>query len=173
MSRLFGPVGQNGYVVRDLDKSMQQWSDCLGIGPWFVARHAPIRYFRFRGCAVDLDLSIALAFTGDLQIELIQQHNDVDSPYLDAKRTGRLGIHHLAMFVDNYDSVLNSLACQGRAPFAEGQLGKTRFAYFDTGCEDNNYVELVDRTALVEIHRVHKNAAQSWDGSEPIRLLGR
>ncbi len=35
MSRLFGDVRQNGYVVRDLEAAMKHWTQVLGVGPFF------------------------------------------------------------------------------------------------------------------------------------------
>ncbi len=76
MSRLFGPIRQNGYVVRDIEAAMTHWSTVLGVGPWFYTAHAPIQDFMYRGTRSDPDVAIALANSGPLQIELIQQHND-------------------------------------------------------------------------------------------------
>ena len=35
MSRLLGPVRQNGYVVRDIEQAMKYWSETMGVGPWY------------------------------------------------------------------------------------------------------------------------------------------
>ncbi len=39
MSRLFGPIRQNGYVVRDIEAAMAHWIDVLQVGP--VVLHRP------------------------------------------------------------------------------------------------------------------------------------
>ena len=36
MSRLFGGVIQNGYVVRDIEAAMRHWIDVLGVGHGFI-----------------------------------------------------------------------------------------------------------------------------------------
>ena len=33
MSRIFGAVCQNGYVVRDIDAAMKHWIEVMGVGP--------------------------------------------------------------------------------------------------------------------------------------------
>jgi hypothetical protein len=48
MSRLFGGVIQNGYVVRDIEAAMRHWIDVLGVGPWFYIEHLPVSDFRPR-----------------------------------------------------------------------------------------------------------------------------
>jgi len=35
MSRIWGPVRQNGYVVRDVEAAMKYWTDVVGVGPFF------------------------------------------------------------------------------------------------------------------------------------------
>ncbi len=35
MSRIFGKVCQNGYVVRDIEAAMKHWITVMGVGPWF------------------------------------------------------------------------------------------------------------------------------------------
>ena len=35
MSRIFGAVCQNGYVVRDIRAAMDHWVNVMGVGPWY------------------------------------------------------------------------------------------------------------------------------------------
>ena len=53
MSRLFGAVSQNGYVVRDIGAAMRHWIDVLGVGPWFYIDHLPVADFQLTGCKFD------------------------------------------------------------------------------------------------------------------------
>jgi hypothetical protein len=72
MSRIFGAVAQNGYVVRDIRAAMDHWINVMGVGPWFYIDRVKTDYFRYRGKDSGLEMSVALANSGDLQIELIQ-----------------------------------------------------------------------------------------------------
>ncbi len=56
MSRFFGEIRQNGYVVRDIEAAMRHWIEVLAVGPWYYAPLAPITEFRYLGepSAVDL-----------------------------------------------------------------------------------------------------------------------
>ena len=96
MSRHFGKITQNGYVVRDIEAAMRHWSEVLGVGPWFYLEHTPIEEFEYRGAPSDCDVAIALANSGPLQIELIQQHNDAPSLYRDFLAAGNEGLQHIA-----------------------------------------------------------------------------
>src|SRR5215211_6559020 len=40
MSRLFGPLRQVGFVVRDVERAMRHWVEVCGVGPWFHAADA-------------------------------------------------------------------------------------------------------------------------------------
>jgi Glyoxalase/Bleomycin resistance protein/Dioxygenase superfamily len=64
MSRIFGAITQNGYVVRDIEAAMRHWIDVLGVGPWFYVERAPIEDFQYRGKPSPVEVSIALANSG-------------------------------------------------------------------------------------------------------------
>ena len=49
MSRIFGNVCQNGYVVRDIEAAMTHWIDVMGVGPWFYIEDVKMDWFRHRG----------------------------------------------------------------------------------------------------------------------------
>ena len=42
MSRLFGPLRQMGFVVRDIEAAMRHWVEVCGVGPWFYADRLPL-----------------------------------------------------------------------------------------------------------------------------------
>ena len=70
MSRLFGELRQVGIVVRDIDAAMRHWSTVCGIGPWFYTDRLAVTEFSYRGLRHDdIHLSIALANSGDVQLE--------------------------------------------------------------------------------------------------------
>ncbi len=95
MSRLFGEIRQNGYVVRDIDSALKHWIEVLGVGPFFYLERAPIENFRYYGERSEMVASIALANSGPLQIELIQQRNDAPSMYRDFLAGGHEGLQHV------------------------------------------------------------------------------
>ena len=101
MSRIFGAITQNGYVVRDIHAALKHWIEVLGVGPWFLSEHVPFDTFSYKGQPSKADVAIALANSGPLQIELIQQHNDAPSMYRDFLAAGREGLQHLAYWTDD------------------------------------------------------------------------
>ena len=77
MSRLFGEMRQVGIVVRDVVAAMKHWVEVCGVGPWFYAEKLPVTSFGYGDQHFDgLHMSVALANSGDIQPELIQQRCD-------------------------------------------------------------------------------------------------
>lgn len=143
MSRYFGNVAQNGYVVRDIEAAMRHWSGVLGVGPWFYAERAPIENFQFRGAPSDCVISIALANAGTLQIELIQQRNDAPSMYRNFLDAGHEGLQHIAYWTDRFDAALDVAKTLGWTLGQSGHVGEPgRFAYFETEAHPGTVVEL-------------------------------
>lgn len=171
MSRIFGPVRQNGYVVRDLRAAMRHWIDVVGVGPWFVVERAPIREFRYRGAPSDPELAIALANSGALQIELIEQRNAAPSLYRDFLDAGREGLQHIAFWTGSFAADRARALASGYRIGHEGLIGDYGpFAYFDTGGHPGAVVELSDVGGPKARLFAHiAAAAAGWDGSDPVR----
>ncbi|CAN5892638.1 VOC family protein [soil metagenome] len=176
MSRLFGPVRQNGYVVRDIEAAMEHWIRVMRVGPWFYIDRVQTDYFRHRGQDSAVEMSIALANTGDLQIELIQQRNDAPSLYKEFIDAGHEGLQHMAYWTNDYQALYDRALAAGYTVGHEGRIGgeQGRFCYFDTEAHPGTVVEISDISGAKGRFFEHvRKAALGWDGSEPIRLLGR
>ena len=82
MSKVFGEIRQLAFIVTDIDKAMNHWAETLGVGPFFIKRRITFSNFIYRGKpSASPSVSIALANSGYVQIELIQQHDDAPSIY--------------------------------------------------------------------------------------------
>lgn len=174
MSRIFGEVRQNGYVVRDIEAAMKHWTEVLGVGPFFYLERAPIENFRYRGEPSDLEASIALANSGPLQIELIQQRNDAASLYRDFLAAGREGLQHLAYWTERFDEDLARLQALGFEVGHSGEVGGPdgRFVYFATETHPGTVVELSEISGPKgRVFARIADAARDWDGSDAIRSI--
>ncbi|WP_158747833.1 VOC family protein [Acidisphaera sp. L21] len=171
MSRFFGPIRQLGYVVPDIEAAMAYWSGTLGVGPFFYNPRVPIVNYRYRGQNYEPHNSVALANSGDVQVELIQPRNDVPSMYRDFLRAGRTGLQHVACWTENYEADLARLTAQGLDPVMSGEVGaRGRFVYFDTEYHPGAVVELSEvEGPKGTMFRLIREAAANWDGSEPVR----
>ena len=176
MSVLFGGVRQVGYVVRDIEQAMRHWSEVLGVGPWFYKEAVGTTEFRYYGKPSALpDLSIALANSGGVQIELIQQRNDAPSLYLDSLRRSGEGMQHIAYWTDDqFDSIGAQLRERGYVEGHGGRMGaRGRFAYYVHSDLPGNIVEISEMAGgKGEYFASIAEAAKAWDGSDPIRRIG-
>lgn len=174
MSKIFGEVTQLGYVVRDIRAAMDKWIAC-GVGPWYYVDAVDVTSFDYRGKASPLEMSVALANSGDLQIELIQQRNDAPSMYKDFLDAGNEGLQHVAYWTEDFQALYDKGLAAGFAIGHEGCIGgpSGRFAYFDTEHHPGTVVEISDISgAKGEFFKHIREAARSWDGAKPIREVG-
>jgi hypothetical protein len=174
MSRIFGAVRQNGYVVRDVHAAMDHWVTVMGVGPWFYFERVPIDYFRHRGRDSAVEMNIALANSGDLQIELIQQTNAAPSMYREFLDAGREGLQHVAYWTTDYQALYDRALSLGYTVGHEGQIGgeQGRFVYFDTEAHPGTVIELSDISGSKgPLFEYVRKASVGWNGTEPIRRL--
>jgi catechol 2,3-dioxygenase-like lactoylglutathione lyase family enzyme len=171
MSRLFGPIRQNGYVVRDIEAALAYWTEEIGVGPFWYFERVPMDAFEYEGKPSPLEVSIALGNSGPLQIELIQQRNDAPSMYRDFLDAGNEGLQHVAYWTESFD---RDLARAEEAGFRAGQAGRIgddgRFVYFETTSHPGTVVELSEVSGAKGsfFERIAQSAAE-WDGSDAIR----
>ncbi|MDO8289101.1 MAG: VOC family protein [Parvibaculum sp.] len=173
MSRIFGAVTQNGYVVRDIHAAMDHWINVMGVGPWFYVDRVKTDYFIYHGEPSAMEMSVALANSGDLQIELIQQRNDAPSMYKDFLDAGHEGLQHMAYWTKDYQTVYDRALALGYKVGHEGQIGgaQGRFSYFETQAHPGTVIELSDISgAKGKLFEHIRKASIDWDGSDPIRI---
>jgi hypothetical protein len=174
VSALFGKVCQNGYVVRDIEKAIRFWTEAMRVGPFFYIPKVKTDWFRYRGADSAVELSIALANSGDLQIELIQQRNAAPSMYLDFLHGHGEGLQHMSYWTSDYQSLYDRAIAAGFLVGHEGQIGgpKGRFAYFETSGHPGTVVEISDISGGKGGFFEHvRKAAENWDGHDPVRVI--
>lgn len=172
MSRLFGPITQNGYVVRNLDEAMKFWIEVLGVGPFFVLPAVKFEQYCYRGALSSPELRIGLANSGGLQIELIEQTNDAPSCYKDFLDCNGPGLQHVSVWSEQFDVDRAAAAARGCKVLAEGSLpGGVRFMFYDTELHGGAVMEMLDLRPDVKARMaLIREAAMGWDGTQPIRM---
>ena len=184
MSRRFGSIRQIAFVVRDLNAALLHWTSALGVGPFFVRRRLVPENFQYCGSPSPAPcMSIALGNSGDLQVELIQQHDDQPSAWRDRLLSGQEGLQHVSSWLTRaeYDATLSRLRSTGVAVAQEGVVpgSGVRFAYFGVSDDANTLMFEIADVMEPMIHSRMKliaEASRDWDGANPIReisTLGR
>jgi catechol 2,3-dioxygenase-like lactoylglutathione lyase family enzyme len=168
-----GPIRQNAYLVSDLQASMAQWLR-MGIGPWIVLPSFAQIDSEYRGRPTAPVVSIAFANSGPLQIELIHQEDESPSIYKEFADSGRVGFHHVAFWSEDFDATLARAAAAGWPVVHHGSGGGiAKFAYLDAGGFTSTVIEVMELNETTTwMTTTVRDAAQDWDGRDPVRSLG-
>jgi hypothetical protein len=173
MSRVFGPVTQNGYIVRDLDAAVHYWTMTLGIGPFYVVPRLTFESYTYRGIDCMPEIRIALANSGGLQIELIQPLNDEHSYYKDFLEKNGSGLQHISVWSRSHDQDLERFRQLGLTAIVQCVIsGGVRASFYGDESKTGAVVEVLDLTPpMNDIFTMIRAAAVGWDGANPVRTL--
>jgi len=166
---LFGPITQLGYVIDNIEATARAWTDTSGIGPW--TRMSGVKMSALMdGSPTEITIDVALAYKGDLQIELIKPLCDTHSPYYENKRAGLWGLHHLQFSTDDMDASLKLAKAAGLELVCTIDQGGGVYNYLRG---PSIWFEIMQSSeALNSLFAMIKNASQDWDGKELIREFG-
>jgi glyoxalase/bleomycin resistance protein/dioxygenase superfamily protein len=129
-------------------------------------------YFRHRGVDSAMEMSVAVANSGDIQIELIQPRNDAPSAYKEFLNAGREGMQHVAYWTTDFQGLYDRAIALGYKVAQEGSIGgeQGRFAYLDTEHDQGTVIEISDVSGPKgQFFAYIREVAKDWDGSDPIR----
>ena len=169
-----GTVMQIAYVPADFDAALAFWTKTMGVGPFFALDHVKLEEVTYRGAPADVDFSMVIGYWGDIQIELIRQHNDTPSIYKAWRDEGREGVHHVCILVDDMALAREACAQAGAVVVQQGKVaGGGEVIYVDTGGGPGTMVEILKTGAGGrEFFGMMRDAARGWDGTDPVRRLG-
>src|SRR4030042_2727926 len=138
-------LGQIGYVVQDIDKTVSYYKNTLGVRPWMLMEERPEPCIE-RGKEVHPLLRIALAYMGAVQIELIQVMEG-ESVHLNHPADSPWRIHHLGFMVQDINKRLDACRELGIDVLQRGtikDIGFTvNYAYLDTVQEAGAVIEFI------------------------------
>ena len=158
------------WLVPDLREAIDGWVSSAGVGPFFWFEGVPFTDGRHRGAPADFpNVTAAIAYAGDLQIELVTQDNDEPGVFRDLFESGRFGLHHMAMVTSDYETERDAYLDAGAALAFEGVTGTSRTCWVDTSPTLGFMVELLERSRARDMgFATMRSAAESWDGHDPI-----
>ncbi len=167
-----GPVGQLAYLPQDFDAAVKHWTETMGVGPFYLMENVALGDAKYKGVPTAAVFSIAIAYWGDVQIELIRPENAEPSIYCgEYAVTDQL--HHICIFVDSIEEARAACAEAGAEILVEGTVGEDgSVIYVDAGQGPGGVIELLQNmTGADAIFQMIKDASVDWDGSEPLRKL--
>jgi hypothetical protein len=142
-------IFQSGFIVEDIDLSIEQFSARLNIGPWTTIRDVGPHGAVYRGEPATAIVHVAFGFSGHLVYELIQQVNDVPSPYRDVIDDRGYGFHHFGYATPSFDQAVAAMAAAGFENIGGVQMPDLRLAYIDTRDVLPGMVELIEANESV------------------------
>lgn len=167
-----GAITQVAYVVADLKKSIEFYQKVMGAGPFFVIEHAKGGQRNYRGTNVPSEVSLGMSFSGHLNIELIQPHDNAPSVLREGIERWGYGFHHYGIAYEDVEAEAEKYKRQGyvevnRNPVPTG--GEVVFLDPPNPVHPG-FLELLPVTdQMEETFTRFWQAAQGWDGSDPIR----
>jgi hypothetical protein len=161
------PIRQVAYFCADVRAAARAHHAAFGSGPYFVAEHIPLARAVHRGTERLLDHTSAYGQWGEVMIEFVAQNNPGPSPFRDLypEGSGRYGLHHVAVFVDEVDAALADFAAQGAACALRAEMNDGFvFALADTSATLGHMTELYAPThGLLGFYAMVAKAAQAGD----------
>jgi hypothetical protein len=165
-------VIQTAFIVEDIRAAMETFTRLLRVGPWFLRERGVFPVQTYRGQATDLELAIAMGYSGSMQYELIQQLNDRPSVYMDVVRRRGYGLHHFGVGATDFEARCSEYSSAGFERVYDAQVvAGGRVAYFDTLDVLPAMVEVISMGAGTEaMFTRFQHASVGWDGADPVRL---
>lgn len=165
------PVRQLAYYVDDVRAAATRHHEMFGSGPFFIAENLrqPIHY---RGRDTELCTSTAFGQWGSMQIELMQASPDGPADILHElypKGSGRYGLHHVAIIVDDFDAGMAEMKAAGFEEALRSYIPAMDMpaALVDAVATYGHFVELYPAVSkLVGFFDMVADAAKSFNGKQ-------
>jgi Glyoxalase/Bleomycin resistance protein/Dioxygenase superfamily len=166
-----GRIRQFGFIVPDIDAEISRWVG-LGVAPWSVVRQHPMKRCLYRGQPSEPVISIAFSYSGDMQIELIQQHDDTPSIYLEFVTETGGGFNQVAYWVDDVSAVRDAAIAAGWSEvWCSDASDQTQFCYLEHHDSPVPIVELTELTdGIRSMDDTMRKAAAAWTPGQPVLM---
>ena len=166
-----GPIHHLGYVVEDLEATVQRLVSELGAGPFFVLRDVSFEQVTCRGEAATFHHDSAFGQCGAVPIEVMQLKRLAPERVREGFSQSPPQLHHTAYVVapERLAEAREDLERRGLPAYLHattGDIDSTLHAAHATG----HHVELhADSQGLRDFFAMIHDASVEWDGSDPLR----
>ncbi|MBR3358419.1 MAG: VOC family protein [Solobacterium sp.] len=127
----YSHVHQLGFVVRDMEKAMEEYGKIYHIKTWYRAgkRLDDEMYYMGKRIA-DPGFDLIVGYCGNTEIELITTTAD-EGLYAAFLKEGREGLHHVSFFVNDLAAAVKEYEGYGFQVVQNGYMtGKTERTYY-------------------------------------------
>jgi catechol 2,3-dioxygenase-like lactoylglutathione lyase family enzyme len=157
-------INQIAYMVPDLHAAIDWWTQVMGVGPFFIFPAFDVAKGDYRGQAHIAEFGAAIAYSGDLMVELIEPRGP--SIFQEFLADGKTGVHHLCVFTDDLAETEQWIAQRGGArlqgaTFADGST----LAYFAMDAAETVILEVAQlKPEVRSLFAAIQQAGANWDG---------
>jgi hypothetical protein len=167
-----GRIEQLAFVPSDFDAAIEHWTQTMGVGPFFLIENIHLDDMQYRGEPTDARFSVAIAYWGDVQIELVRAENDAPAHY-NGEYAVPDRLNHVLQIVDDWDVAVRAVEKAGAEVIVSGGVNGGKVMYVDPGYGPGGLVEILCPVqGGAGLFDMIKAAAANWDGSDPVRKLG-
>jgi len=169
MTPRFGPIVQAAYLVSNLADAIEQWSAALGLPLFYRIDNVPFESMTYRGQAVQFPLSTAIAYSGDLQIELLLSMPEQEAQFPEFFRTGEGKLHHYQIRTVNIDELLKQKQWRDRTLLRGKSSAGMEICFVDADLPDGSFLEIVETSADVLLFMdKFKTLSNTWTGEPQV-----
>ena len=163
-----GAIVQNCYVVKNLDEACERFHARFGIGPFVGGVEFELGQHQYRGMpAAPIVARGVFVQSGHLNIELVEPISDGPNAFRDMYPNGTEGLHHVALFCDDYERERDAWVAAGYPVASEfaASFG-ARICYIDARKDFGHMIELYPENEIIrDMYRQARDAAAHWDGT--------
>ncbi|HTR13543.1 MAG TPA: VOC family protein [Roseiarcus sp.] len=149
-----GATMQVAHVVRDLDKAMKRHWEDFGLGPWDIYEFNPekVRDYVYRGKPATHSCLIAISWSGDTQLELVQPLDgySIYNEHLDRRAEG---MHHVKLYFPDCKQAVETFARRGYPVLQSGRFDDDEHYYLDTEKDFGYVIEVGNAGRIREAER--------------------
>jgi methylmalonyl-CoA/ethylmalonyl-CoA epimerase len=167
-----GPIHHLGYVVEDLEATVQRLAGELGAGPFFVLRDVSFERLTSNGEAATFDHDSAFGQCGAMPIEVMQLRRLEPARVRGAFSQSPPHLHHTTYVVapERLAEAREELERRGLPAFLHATSGDIDLTYHDAAHTTGHHIELhADSQGLRDFFAMIHAASVEWDGSDPLR----
>jgi methylmalonyl-CoA/ethylmalonyl-CoA epimerase len=168
----FGPVHHRAYLVESIEDTVTRLVEQFGAGPFFALENVAFENVTSRGEVAEFSHNSAFGHLGGDPIELMEINQLSPARVAERFSGPRPGLHHIAWAVppSSVEQVREALETHGAPGYLQANLDDIDLSFHDSSALLGHDVEIhADVESLQGFFTMFREAAENWDGSDPIR----